>query len=51
MDSVNLSSNIKIKTNRIHKNSICLLRDKKVLKMFIAHDKGVHIYDCNSKNI
>jgi len=28
---------------------MCLLRDRKVVKMFIGHEKGVHIYDCSSQ--
>ena len=48
-DNISLTSNVKLKTNRIHNNSMCLMRDRKVTKVFVAHEKGVHVYDCYQK--
>lgn len=40
-----------MKTNPISANSMCLLPDKKSTKIFVAHAKGVHIYDNISQKI
>jgi hypothetical protein len=44
-DTINLTSKVKLKTNPIRSNSMCLLRDRKVTKVFIANEKGISIYD------
>ena len=44
-ESISLTAKVKLKTNRIHGNCMCLVKDRKVHKIFIAHEKGVHIYD------
>ena len=48
-DNINLTSKTRLKTNKIHPNSMCTLRDRKVTKMFIAHERGIHIYDCHQQ--
>lgn len=47
-ESINLTSKVKLKTNPIHSNSMCLLKEKKG-KLFIAQSKGIHLYDINSQ--
>lgn len=48
-DHINLTSKTRLKTNPITVNSMCLLRDRKSVKIFIVHSKGVHIYDINNQ--
>jgi hypothetical protein len=47
-DSISLTAKSRLKTNRIHANSMTIVRDRKTIKIFIAHSKGVHIYDAQS---
>lgn len=48
-ENINLTSKIRLKTNPISYNSMSLIRDKKSSKLFIAHTKGIHIYDSFSQ--
>lgn len=45
MADIGLTSQTKLKTGSIFANGICLLKDKKGPKVFIAHAAGLHIYE------
>lgn len=49
-DTINLTAKVKLKTNPIRSNSMCILRDRKATKIFIASEKSINIYDNYQKH-
>ena len=50
-DNTNLSSKTRLKTHKIYSNAMCLLKEKRVNKVFVGHEKGLQIYDCYEQQV
>ena len=44
-ENLSLSSKVKLKTGRIHANSLCELREGRKSRVFVGQSKGVDMYD------